>query len=375
MDLRAAPLLLLLLGCGGPDAPPPAPTVAPAAPRAPAGPPGPGAADKATQKAPMWSPGARAAEAALLRWADTHDPARLAEAQAALERSVAERPAETFSWHLLAWVRRQAGDAAGAEEALGHADPQRIAAFRYLFDAPPDGVLGNVRRHVWEMCKLEQGAQACGAEPPRRPEYPVWEQVAWASHGTDRLTQWVGARSQPTMASFLAEVGVRPGLRVADVGAGEGYFTLPIARLVGPSGKVWATEIDPAYTAFIDFAAASEGLEHVDTVVQGLTDVKLPEGQVDLVLLCEVFKALTTNAQARDPAHVSASVSPFLQSVRRSLAPGGRFVIVDHDAPEAEERSVSVSTMRRLVEAEGFRFRSRSDAFGPVQAILVFELP
>jgi predicted methyltransferase len=90
--------------------------------------------------------------------------------------------------------------------------------------------------------------------------------------------------------------------------------------------------------------------------------------------MCEVFKAIATNASAEHPEHVRAHVAPFLASVSRALAAGGRLVVIDHDAPESSPKAISPATVRRLAEAAGFRLVARDDRWAPMEVIQVFEV-
>jgi ubiquinone/menaquinone biosynthesis C-methylase UbiE len=115
----------------------------------------------------------------------------------------------------------------------------------------------------------------------------------------------------------LEEVlALAPGDIVADVGAGEGEWTLEMARRVGPSGRVFATEIDPDRIRQIRKAVAEAGVANV-TVIEGTPeDTKLPHGCCDAILLRHVYHHIT------HPAPMSASL---LQAVR----PGGFVAVID----------------------------------------------
>lgn len=351
--VRLALPLLLLLGCTSPPPPPapPAPAVQP--------------------EGLAWSAEALWAERALLR--SVVDPSALGEARHALSEVVARSPYRTFDLHLAAFVERLAGQPDAEQAILARADPDRASVYAWFFTRPAPEVLALIRAHLHLVC-VEQGTD-CGPPPPMPEDTPAFEQIAWLSHGADRLAQWTGRPEAPPLAQLLDQIGAVPGARVADVGAGEGWFTFPIARGVGPQGKVYATEIDPSFLRMIRFIAEREGLAQVEAVLQTEADIGLPEGSVDVVLLCEVFKAIATNAQAGDPAHVEARVRPFLDSVHRALAPGGRLVVIDHDSPADAPRALAPATIRALAEAHGFRLVRALDDYRPMQVVLIFERP
>ncbi|HZO82526.1 MAG TPA: methyltransferase domain-containing protein [Candidatus Binataceae bacterium] len=115
----------------------------------------------------------------------------------------------------------------------------------------------------------------------------------------------------------LAELlAVRPGSVVADVGAGRGAMTLVMAGLVGPRGRVYSTEIDPAALAQIRSAARAAGLANVVVVKATASDTGLPARCCDAIFLSRVYHHLT------DPADYNASLL-------RALRPGGRLAVLD----------------------------------------------
>jgi predicted RNA methylase len=86
-------------------------------------------------------------------------------------------------------------------------------------------------------------------------------------------------------------LGLRSGMRVADLGAGTGVFAVPIAKAVGDDGKVYAIDVDSGLLAIVDAKAKEEGFANVETVVAGATDPRLPE-PVDLIFLCDTLHHL-----------------------------------------------------------------------------------
>lgn len=128
-----------------------------------------------------------------------------------------------------------------------------------------------------------------------------------------------GCRSFDAESQRLEEVlALAPGDVVADVGAGDGEWTLELARRVGPSGRVFATEIDPDRIREIRAAVAEAGVANV-TVIEGTPDdTKLPHGCCDAILLRHVYHHIT------HPAPMSASL---LQAVR----PGGFVAVIDFE--------------------------------------------
>jgi predicted methyltransferase len=113
-------------------------------------------------------------------------------------------------------------------------------------------------------------------------------------------------------------IGLKPGMRIADVGSGTGLFEPLFSTLVGPGGKVWALDISPEFCAHVRQRALLESLTNLD--VQQCPDdaTGLPPASVDVVFVCDVY-------------HHFEHPEKNLASIHATLKPGGRFVIVDFD--------------------------------------------
>lgn len=113
----------------------------------------------------------------------------------------------------------------------------------------------------------------------------------------------------------IATLNVTPGMRIADLGAGSGVFTIPLARVVGAAGKVYAIDIDAGLLAIVSDKAAAAGLANVVTVVAGETDPRLPE-PVDVLFIC-------------DTLHHLPSPGEYLKRSGGWLRGNGRVVVID----------------------------------------------
>jgi ubiquinone/menaquinone biosynthesis C-methylase UbiE len=144
----------------------------------------------------------------------------------------------------------------------------------------------------------------------------------------------------------LAALELKPGMVVADIGAGSGYYTSRIAKSVGPTGKVYATDIQPGMIDLINRRVAAEGLTNVTTVLGGMDDPKLPPASIDLAIMVDVY-------------HELQSPQLFLQRLRETFKPGGRLVLLefrkeDATVPILEVHKMSVAEVKAELEAEGF---------------------
>jgi precorrin-6B methylase 2 len=149
----------------------------------------------------------------------------------------------------------------------------------------------------------------------------------------------------------LDALNLKPGMVVADVGAGTGYMSLKLAKRVGPSGKVYAEDVQAEMLDKVRANAAKAGVSNIQTVQGSFTDPKLPKGQMDLILLVDVY-------------HEFSEPQKMLQRIRDALKPGGRLVLLEYrkedpNIPILAEHKMSVTEVKTELEAEGF-------ALGPV---------
>lgn len=147
----------------------------------------------------------------------------------------------------------------------------------------------------------------------------------------------------------VAELGLRPGMAVADVGAGTGLFTRLMAREVGADGVVYAVDITPGFVEKTVATSHAAGLPNVRGIVNTPRDVALPESSVDLVFVCATY-------------HHFEYPRSMLQSIRQALREDGRLVVVDFrrvpgrsSAWVLDHVRAGAAVVRAEIEAEGFR--------------------
>ncbi len=114
--------------------------------------------------------------------------------------------------------------------------------------------------------------------------------------------------------------GIRPGMTVADIGAGEGYYTIRLAQRVGKDGRVLAEDIVPAVRDTLAERVARQRLDNVSVRLGTPSDPKLPRDSFDRVLMVHMY-------------HEIAQPYEFLWRLRPSLKPDGLVVVVDADRP------------------------------------------
>lgn len=151
---------------------------------------------------------------------------------------------------------------------------------------------------------------------------------------------------------IMDHLGIGEGSVVADLGAGGGWFTIRLARQVGPNGRVYAEDIQPEMIGAITRRVEREELKNVEPVLGTPLDPKLPR-PVDVVLIVAVYHEM------EDP-------QALLRKVRKSLKPGGRVGIVEFlknghgPGPPMDER-VDAERVIRDAAAAGLRLESRGN--------------
>ena len=141
--------------------------------------------------------------------------------------------------------------------------------------------------------------------------------------GLDAATQDKGFTSEnrETYASREAvttAVGLKPGMAIADVGAGTGIYVPLFSKAVGPSGNVYAVDIAQPMLAFIEKKMKAEGATNVTMVLADDKSTKLATGSVDVIFTSDVY-------------HHFEFPQTTLADIRRALKDGGEFIVVDYD--------------------------------------------
>jgi ubiquinone/menaquinone biosynthesis C-methylase UbiE len=145
---------------------------------------------------------------------------------------------------------------------------------------------------------------------------------------------------------ILGEAGVKAGMRVADVGAGYGYFALPAAAIVGAQGEVLAVEPDPRRADDLAKSAASGGVSNLRVIQSKAEEMaQIPTGTVDLALVMSSFHHMSDGAAA-------------LREIRRILKPGGEVYMRELKAGKVFKHGSRREGFERVVGAEfpGARF-------------------
>ena len=161
---------------------------------------------------------------------------------------------------------------------------------------------------------------------------------------------------------IVKSMKLKPGMVVADIGAGTGYYTFRIAKQV-PNGKVYAVEIQDELIDMLNKKKNEIGANHIEVVRGDTMSVNLPENTVDLAILVDVYHELSWPRE-------------IIQSIGKSLKPGGKILLVEYRGEDAELRikplhKTTVEQLTREMKANGFIADERIDIF-PIQHFLMF---
>jgi len=163
---------------------------------------------------------------------------------------------------------------------------------------------------------------------------------------------------------LVKALGLEPGQTVADIGCGNGFYTLRLARGVGSEGRVLAVDIQPEMLELLEERAAEAGVENIEPVLGTPADPKLPEGELDLVLMVDVY-------------HEFAYPERMLGAIRKSLKPEGRVVLAEF---REEDPSVPIKPLHKMSKEQvlkefapnGFKLVEEFDEL-PWQHLMFFQ--
>lgn len=161
---------------------------------------------------------------------------------------------------------------------------------------------------------------------------------------------------------IMDALNIADGSRVADIGAGSGWFTVHLARRIGPKGTVYAQDVQRQMLEAIRRRVQREGLRNVETRLGESTSPNLPEGILDAVLVVDTYPEVEVDDRVM-----------FLNHLADALKPSGRLGIVNYKpgrgGPGPDEGRVDAATVERDAAAAGLRVIARQTL--PYQYLLV----
>ena len=137
---------------------------------------------------------------------------------------------------------------------------------------------------------------------------------------------------------LLKNLAVKPGMMIADIGAGSGYHSALLSKMVG-SGKVFAVDVEPEMIAYLSERIKQEKLSHILPVLSTEQKLPLPENTIDMMLLVDVY-------------HEFSYPYEMTLSMRAALKPGGKLVLVEF---RSEDLTVPIKTIHKMSEAQAIK--------------------
>lgn len=162
---------------------------------------------------------------------------------------------------------------------------------------------------------------------------------------------------------MLANLGVKPGMSVCDMGCGNGFYALQLAEMVGPEGQVLAVDIQPQMLVMLRQRAEERGIENIVPILGSLHNPRLPAASVDLVLMVDVYHEFS------HPEHM-------LKATRRALKPDGLIALLEYreEDPEVPIKPLHKMSKQQILkeyEPNGFRLVKEFDKL-PWQHMMFF---
>jgi len=167
-------------------------------------------------------------------------------------------------------------------------------------------------------------------------------------------------------SQLLKNLAIQPGIVIADIGAGSGYHSTLLSKMVGNNGKVCAVDVEPEMVAYLKDRIKLEGHKNIIPVLSTEQKVSLPANSMDMMLLVDVY-------------HEFSFPYEMALSMLEALKPGGKLVLVEF---RAEDSNVPIKTIHKMDEqqavkefkASGFLFEKNIDNL-PWQHCLIFRKP
>ena len=200
---------------------------------------------------------------------------------------------------------------------------------------------------------------------PPAATHHMGREIAQTMHYTGAPWLVRESRQREEDCRLLVEaLAIKPGQVLCDMGCGNGFYTLELARRVGPRGVVYAVDVQPEMLHMLAERLAREGIRNVRPILGTPIDPRLPEGELDLVLCVDVY-------------HEFSHPEAMLQRIRRSLAPEGRLVLAEF---RGEDPAVPIKPLHKMTKAQvraelepaGFVLAREFDRL-PWQHLLFFE--
>jgi ubiquinone/menaquinone biosynthesis C-methylase UbiE len=164
-------------------------------------------------------------------------------------------------------------------------------------------------------------------------------------------------------AKVMDTIGVKPGMMVGEVGAGRGRYVVKMAERVGPTGKIYANDIDAGALAYLNFRCKRDKITNIKTILGTVTDPRLPKGKLDMVYFINTYH------------HVEKHVE-LMKNIIPALKPEGLLVIIEHTPEKATSMGnhcTPKETVLQQAKEAGFKM-VRLETFLKYDNIYIFKV-
>ncbi|QDV61864.1 Demethylmenaquinone methyltransferase [Crateriforma conspicua] len=178
--------------------------------------------------------------------------------------------------------------------------------------------------------------------PPKESARRVYLDRIVAQPMSHRGASWLirpEREEEESVREGFDQLQLRPGMVVCDLGCGNGFWTLPMARDVAPDGRVLAVDIQPQMLQKLAARSRRADVDNVQPILGRINDPKLPAGQVDLLLMVDVY-------------HEFSHPESMLWSIRRSLKPKGVVALFEY---RAEDPTVPIKPLHKMSKRQIIR--------------------
>lgn len=189
---------------------------------------------------------------------------------------------------------------------------------------------------------------------PKPLDVYLGRRIAQTMHftGAEWLTRDTREREE-RCSLVLTSLGVKQGMAICDMGCGNGFYAIPLAKMVGANGHVYGVDIQPEMLKFLNDRADQEGISNISPILGTPISPRLPKGKMDLVLCVDVY-------------HEFSYPEQMLAAIRESLAPRGRLVLVeyrgeDFNVPIKPEHKMTKAQVLKELQPNGFRLVKQFD--------------
>lgn len=209
------------------------------------------------------------------------------------------------------------------------------------------------------------GTFAAAQQPPQKP--PATMEDMHRLHEDPKA--YIAAMEDPERDAYqkphevVMALALRDGDRIADIGAGAGYFALRFAHHVGAAGRVYAVDISPDMIVHLNEKIRDAGLDNIRTVLARPDDPLLPASSVDRIFICDTWHHIENRGR-------------YAEKLRTLLRPGGQVIVVDFQKkvlPVGPPDEMKLSRDDVIAEFRQYGFRlAKEETFLPYQYFLVF---